>query len=156
MGWIAFAEVWQGMNGQLRAMYFSNVFVFLNIFFFKCICISKCLCISKCICILEEKLWVGGTTTGAAEVSQGLDRQPRVANHVPQTKQCAAVCSVRSALCSFKKSTSVRQTKQCAEFKSRIYVPVRPRHCCKSVHLKVKLPASWLKYYVVLIICCVF
>ena len=61
----------------------------------KCICIYKGICISKCIskCISEEKLWVGGrTATGAAaEVSQGLDRQPRVADRRSQTKQCSEV-----------------------------------------------------------------
>ena len=67
------------------------VFVFL-----KCVCIFECICISeyisKYICISEEKLWVGGTaaTGAAAEVSQGLDRQPRVADRRSQTKQCAA------------------------------------------------------------------
>ena len=66
---------------------------------------------------------MGGTATAAAEVSQGLDRQPRVANHVPQTKQCA-VCAAEA-----------NQTKQC--------VLVRPRHCCQTLFLKVKqLPAS--------------
>ena len=68
------------------------VFVFL-----KCVCIFECICISeyisKYICISEEKLWVGGrTATGAAaEVSQGLDRQPRVADRRSQTKQCSEV-----------------------------------------------------------------
>ena len=62
----------------------------------------------------------GSGWDGTAEVSQGLDRQPRVANHVPHTKHCVhSMQIVHCADCadcslwSFSEVNHIHQTKQC-------------------------------------------